>query len=114
MACQYGPDNIRVNAICPRHIVTANTQTAMHDNNPRGLRFFEVAHPPRRVGQSVERANAALFLCAEKSSFITGHTFVVDGGLTIQVQDILGVRQDHFIKTTRRRHYRINTYPLVA
>ena len=98
MACQYGPDNIRVNAICPGHIVTENIQTAMHNNNPSGLRFFEDAYPLRRAGKPVEIANAALFLCSEESSFITGQTLVVDGGLTIQLQEDLGVRQGHFIQ----------------
>ena len=45
------------------------------------------AYPLGRPGRAEEVANAALFLAADESSFITGHNLVVDGGLTIQLQD---------------------------
>ena len=99
MACQYGPDSIRVNAICPGHIVTENIQAAMWEDNPGGLRLFENAYPLRRAGKPVEIANAALFLCSGESSFVTGHALVVDGGLTVQVQENLGVRQARFMQS---------------
>jgi 3-oxoacyl-[acyl-carrier protein] reductase len=98
MACQFGPDNIRVNAICPGHIVTERIQQRMWDDNPGGLRFFEQQYPLRRCGRPVDIANAAVFLCSDEASFITGHTMVVDGGLTVQLQENLGVHLAHYIQ----------------
>ncbi|MCC7371125.1 MAG: SDR family oxidoreductase [Chloroflexi bacterium] len=95
MACDYGQDGIRVNAICPGHIVTERMQQRW-DTNPEGLRFFEQQYPLRRTGRPVDIANAIVFLCSEEASFITGHALVVDGGLTIQLQENLGVAQARY------------------
>lgn len=89
MAIDFGPDGIRVNAICPGHIVTERGQ-ARWDENPGGLRFFEQQYPVRRTGRPVDIANAVVFLCSEEASFVTGHALVVDGGLSIQLQENLG------------------------
>ena len=90
MACDHAEQGIRVNAICPGHIVTerGDRQWQAH---PDGLRFFEQQYPLRRTGKPVDIANAVVFLCSDEASFITGHTLVVDGGLTIQLQENLGV-----------------------
>ena len=61
MATEYGPDNIRVNAILPGHMVTDRLQEAMWDDNPSGLRFFADQYPLRKVGRAVDIANAAVF-----------------------------------------------------
>ncbi|HUX88970.1 MAG TPA: SDR family oxidoreductase, partial [Chloroflexota bacterium] len=53
MAIDFGPLGIRVNAICPGHIVTERIQTQW-DNNPSGLRFFEQQYPLRRCGRPVD------------------------------------------------------------
>lgn len=95
MACDYGVDGIRVNAICPGHIVTERMQQRW-DTNPEGLHFFEQQYPLRRTGRPVDIANAIVFLCSEEASFITGHALVVDGGLTIQLQENLGVAQGRY------------------
>jgi NAD(P)-dependent dehydrogenase (short-subunit alcohol dehydrogenase family) len=39
-------------------------------------------HPIGRFGESAEVANAALWLCSDRASFVTGHQLAVDGGLT--------------------------------
>ena len=98
MAAQFGPMGIRVNAICPGHIVTERIQATMWDANPSGLRFFEQQYPLRRCGRPVDVANAVVFLCSEEASFITGHALVVDGGVTIQFQENLGVRLAHYLR----------------
>jgi NAD(P)-dependent dehydrogenase (short-subunit alcohol dehydrogenase family) len=95
MACDFGPKGIRVNAICPGHIVTERMQARWGDNES-GLRFFEQQYPVRRTGRPVDIANAIVFLCSEEASFITGHALVVDGGLTIQLQENLGVHLAHY------------------
>lgn len=95
MACDFGVDGIRVNAVCPGHIVTERMQQRW-DENPEGLRYFEQQYPIRRTGRPVDIANAIVFLCSEEASFITGHALVVDGGLTIQLQENLGVAQGRY------------------
>jgi meso-butanediol dehydrogenase / (S,S)-butanediol dehydrogenase / diacetyl reductase len=97
MACDFGPRGIRVNAICPGHIVTERMAARWGDNQS-GLRFFEQQYPVRRTGRPVDIANAVVFLCSEEASFITGHALVVDGGLTIQLQENIGVHLAHYIQ----------------
>lgn len=98
MACDFGPRGIRVNAICPGHIVTERIQAAMWDNNPGGLRFWDQQYPVRRTGRPDDIANAIAFLCSDDASFITGHALVVDGGLSIQLQENLGVHLAEWIQ----------------
>lgn len=97
LAVEFGPAGIRVNAICPGHIVTERMQ-ARWDENPSGLRFFEAQYPARRVGRPLDIANAVVFLCSDESSFITGHTLVVDGGLSIQLQEDFGVHLARYLQ----------------
>ena len=97
MAIDFGPAGIRVNAICPGHIVTERQQERW-DENPGGLRYFEDQYPVRRTGLPLDIANAVSFLSSEEASFITGHALVVDGGLTIQLQEDFSVRQVHYIR----------------
>ncbi len=91
LAVEYGPDGIRVNAICPGHIVTERLEEMWRDHQD-ALRFFVEQYPVRRTGKPVDIANAIVFLCSDEASFITGHALVVDGGLSIQLQEDLGVR----------------------
>lgn len=98
LACEYGPLGIRVNAICPGHIVTEHMQARQWADNPEGIHFFEQQYPVRRVGRPVDIANAIVFLCSDEASFITGHALPVDGGLTIQLQEDLGVHLAHWIQ----------------
>ena len=97
MATELGPVGIRVNAICPGHIVTERAQRRW-DSNPTGLGFFEDQYPVRRTGKPVDIANAVVFLCSDEANFITGHALVVDGGLTAQLQENFGVQQAHYIR----------------
>ena len=98
MAAELGPRGIRVNAICPGHIVTENIQKHMWQENPSGYAFFEEQYPLRRCGKPDEIASAIAFLCSREASFITGHALVVDGGLSLQLQENLGVRLAHYIQ----------------
>ena len=96
MAVDYGSSGIRVNAICPGHIVTERIMETVWKNNPRGLKFFEDQYPVGRTGVPEDIGNAATFLCSDEASFITGHALPVDGGLTIQLQENFGVQQVHY------------------
>lgn len=106
MAVEYGPDGIRVNAICPGKIVTERSQESL-DRYPLSRLFFQDQYPLRKLGRPLDIANAVVFLCSEEATFITGHSLVVDGGLTIQLQENLGVRQARFI----RQHPEIDLPP---
>jgi NAD(P)-dependent dehydrogenase (short-subunit alcohol dehydrogenase family) len=97
LATEYGPDGIRVNAICPGHILTERLQ-ARWEGNPGGLRFFERQYPLRRCGTPLDVANAITFLCSDQAAFITGHALVVDGGLTVQLQENLGVALGRYVQ----------------
>ena len=96
MAVDYGASGIRVNAICPGHIVTERIMETVWKNNPSGLKFFEDQYPVGRTGVPEDIGNAATFLCSDEASFITGHALPVDGGLTIQLQENFGVQQVHY------------------
>jgi NAD(P)-dependent dehydrogenase (short-subunit alcohol dehydrogenase family) len=82
MAIDHGPQNIRVNCICP-----GDTDTSMLRNEAQQLgepdeHFLTEAarRPLGRVGKPEEIANAALFLASDASSFVTGSALVIDGG----------------------------------
>ena len=91
LATEYGPDGVRVNAICPGHIVTERLEQMWRDH-PEALDFFVQQYPVRRTGTPDDIGNAVVFLCSDEASFITGHALVVDGGLSIQLQEDLTVR----------------------
>lgn len=93
MALDFSPMGIRVNAICPGHIVTEKTAEGRWKEMPETLKFFENQYPVRRTGVPEDIAGAISFLCSDEASFITGHALAVDGGLTIQLQENLGVQQ---------------------
>jgi NAD(P)-dependent dehydrogenase (short-subunit alcohol dehydrogenase family) len=97
MACDFGPDGIRVNAICPGHIVTERGQKRW-EKNPTLHRMIVAQYPVRRTGVPDDIANAIRFLVSDEASFITGHTLVVDGGLTIQLQEDFGLSQARYYR----------------
>tara|TARA_Y100000768_G_scaffold124591_1_gene92301 strand:- start:2218 stop:3048 length:831 start_codon:yes stop_codon:yes gene_type:complete len=97
MACDFSPLGVRVNAICPGHIVTEKMEIRWNEV-PSGLKFFEEQYPVRRTGIPEDIANGVAFLCSEEASFITGHSLVIDGGLSIQLQEDFGVDQAKYAK----------------
>lgn len=97
MANDFGPDNIRVNAIGPGHIVSEGL-AEMWKDDPDGLAFFASQYPLRRTGIPDDIAGAIAFLCSDDASFITGHTLMVDGGLTVQLQEKFGLRQANYAR----------------
>jgi NAD(P)-dependent dehydrogenase (short-subunit alcohol dehydrogenase family) len=80
IAVDFARRNIRANALCPGPIETPLLAELMADPVRRQRRLVHI--PVGRLGQAHEIANAALFLASDESSFITGSTFVVDGGIT--------------------------------
>ncbi len=98
LAVQYGPDGIRANAIGPGHIVGEGL-AKMWAKNPSGHAFFANQYPLRRTGLPEEIAAGIAFLSSDDASFITGHTLMIDGGLTVQLQEKFGLRQAHYAVT---------------
>jgi NAD(P)-dependent dehydrogenase (short-subunit alcohol dehydrogenase family) len=86
LALELAPRHIRVNAICPGYIDTRLWEEYMRQSpDAEALAANTVAlHPLGRRGVPTDIANAALFLAADASAFITGTCLVVDGGLTIR------------------------------
>lgn len=81
LACELGPDNVRVNCIAPGLIKT-DFAKALWDN-PEALAARNAETPLRRIGEPDEIAGAAVYLAAPASRFMTGQSLVVDGGVTI-------------------------------
>ena len=78
LAVEYGPHNIRANAIAPGLIKTDFAKALW--SNPEILEKATKGYPMRRIGEAIEVAGAAVFLASEAASFITGQTIVIDGG----------------------------------
>ncbi len=80
MAADYGPDQIRVNAIVPGTIDTPMNAVELSDMEAR-KRYAEIT-PSRRLGTPEDLAGIATFLASSDSSYCIGGVFTVDGGLT--------------------------------
>lgn len=80
MAWELGPDNIRVNTLCPTFIETE--LTAPFINDPEFRAFVEDKIALGRVGQVEEIMGAVVFLASDASSLVTGSALMVDGGWT--------------------------------
>lgn len=81
LATEYGPRNLRVNALLP-----GGTDTPMgrdFANTPEALRFVSELHALKRMAAPEEIARAALFLCSDAASFVTGAALLADGGVSI-------------------------------
>ena len=80
-ALDYGP-NIRINMICPGQVDTPLLRKSVKAfNNPEEIiRETENKLPLKRLGKPEDIANAAVFLLSDDASWITGSSFVVDGG----------------------------------
>ena len=81
LAYELGGSGIRVNALAPGLIETRLASAIVH--NDAVLSEVLRKTPLGRYGQPDEIAGAALFLASDAASFVTGHTLVADGGLTI-------------------------------
>ncbi len=80
IAVEYARQGIRANALCPGPVNTPLLQQLLADPEARARRFVHL--PMGRLAESGEIAQAALFLASSESSYVSGSTFLVDGGLT--------------------------------
>lgn len=80
LAVLHARENIRVNALCPGPLRTKLLMDHLDTDEKRQRRLVHV--PMGRFGEADEMAKAALFLATDDSSYMTGATFTVDGGIT--------------------------------
>jgi len=85
MALDFAKDGIRVNCICPGWVQTPLVEDwfGQQTDPPAVKRYIHGRHPLGRIGTPEEIGNAAVFLCSEQSSFVTGVALPLDGGVTL-------------------------------
>jgi NAD(P)-dependent dehydrogenase (short-subunit alcohol dehydrogenase family) len=80
LAVIHAQQNVRVNALCPGPLRTELLMKYLNTDEKKNRRLVHV--PMGRFGEAEEIAKATLFLASDESSFVTGTTFLVDGGIT--------------------------------
>ncbi len=96
MACDHGPEGIRVNAICPGYIDTPMLQSFFEGDGSGGgggtIETLQQAvrdvHPIRRYGTPEDIANLVNWLASDEARYASGQLWVLDGGLSAQVQQM--------------------------
>ncbi|MDR1007031.1 MAG: enoyl-ACP reductase [Campylobacteraceae bacterium] len=81
-ATELGEKNIRVNAVSGGPIDTDALKAFVNYEEVRDK--TAECSPLKRMGQPTDMAGACLFLCSDKASWVTGHTFIIDGGTTFK------------------------------
>lgn len=80
IAVEYARKGIRCNALCPGPIETPLLLALLSDEQKKQRRFVHI--PMGRLGHAEELAKAALFIASDESSYMTGSSLIVDGGIT--------------------------------
>lgn len=80
LAVVHAREGIRVNALCPGPLRTELLMKVLDTDEKRERRRVHI--PMGRFGEASEMAQAALFLASDESSYVTGSTFLSDGGIT--------------------------------
>ncbi|MEL7543295.1 MAG: SDR family oxidoreductase [Pseudomonadota bacterium] len=96
MACDHGPEGIRVNAVCPGYIDTPMLQSFFEGEGSGGdggtIESLQQAvrdvHPMRRYGTPDDVANLVNWLASDEARYASGQLWVLDGGLSAQVQQM--------------------------
>ena len=96
MACDHGPEGIRVNAICPGYIDTPMLQSFFEGDGSGGdggtIETLQQAvrdvHPMRTYGRPEDIANLVHWLASDEARYASGQLWVLDGGLSAQVQQM--------------------------
>jgi NAD(P)-dependent dehydrogenase (short-subunit alcohol dehydrogenase family) len=84
---EYATRGVRINALCPGGTDTPLIQKTMAADPAAGERMMEevmALHPMRRLARPEEVAAAALWLCSDRASYVTGASIAVDGGFVAQ------------------------------
>ncbi|AXT26711.1 SDR family oxidoreductase [Ruegeria sp. AD91A] len=96
MACDHGPEGIRVNAICPGYIDTPMLQSFFNGDGSGGAggnietlqQAVRDVHPTRTYGTPQDIANLVNWLASDEARYASGQLWVLDGGLSAQVQQM--------------------------
>ncbi len=96
MACDHGPEGIRVNAICPGYVDTPMLQSFFNGDGSGGqggsIESLQQAvrdvHPLRTYGTPEDIANLVNWLASDEARYASGQLWVLDGGLSAQVQQM--------------------------
>ncbi len=96
MACDHGPEGIRVNAICPGYVDTPMLQSFFEGDGAGGsggnIKTLQQAvrdvHPLRTYGKPEDIANLVNWLASDEARYASGQLWVMDGGLSAQVQQM--------------------------
>lgn len=96
MACDHGPEGIRVNAICPGYIDTPMLQSFFNGDGSGGgggnietlQKAVRDVHPLRTYGTPKDIANLVNWLASDEARYASGQLWVLDGGLSAQVQQM--------------------------
>ncbi|MEO0486375.1 MAG: SDR family oxidoreductase [Pseudomonadota bacterium] len=96
MACDHGPEGIRVNAICPGYVDTPMLQSFFTGDGSGGegktidqlQQAVRDVHPMRSYGTPEDIANLVNWLASDEARYAAGQLWVLDGGLSAQVQQM--------------------------
>jgi meso-butanediol dehydrogenase/(S,S)-butanediol dehydrogenase/diacetyl reductase len=90
MACDHGPEGIRVNAICPGYVDTPMLQSFFGESGDiESLKkAVREVHPTRTYGTPEDIANLVNWLASDEARYASGQLWVIDGGLSAQVQQM--------------------------
>jgi NAD(P)-dependent dehydrogenase (short-subunit alcohol dehydrogenase family) len=88
MAVELAPFNIRVNAVSPGPADTQQSIDLVGEETMETFRKSFPVVPMNRLASEHDIASAFLYLASDEAGYVTGHNFVVDGGLTAQVYDV--------------------------
>lgn len=90
MACDYGPEGIRVNAVCPGYVDTPMLQSFFQESGDIDSLQQAVrdVHPLRTYGTPTDIANLVNWLASDEARYATGQLWIIDGGLSAQVQQM--------------------------
>lgn len=81
-ALDHAREGIRVNALCPGFTEGTGMMNQFIANAPERVAFLRDSQPMGRLGAAAEIAQAAVWLCSDAASFVTGAALTVDGGFT--------------------------------
>jgi len=90
MACDHGPEGIRVNAVCPGYVNTPMLQSFFGDSGDiESLKqAVRDVHPVRSYGEPEDIANLVNWLASDEARYASGQLWIIDGGLSAQVQQM--------------------------
>ncbi|MYH57095.1 MAG: SDR family oxidoreductase, partial [Boseongicola sp. SB0675_bin_26] len=96
MACDHGPEGVRVNAVCPGYVDTPMLQSFFEGEGSGGggrtitqlQKAVRDVHPMRTYGTPEDIANLVSWLASDEARYASGQLWILDGGLSAQVQQM--------------------------